>query len=301
MRLNPFDTSKIDVGRTTGSGRRSGGRAGKAGGIGCITLVIAAAGALFFGVDPMQTIGIVEGVQQQSGSRQTSGDIVAGGGADSVVDEQAICSSNAYASETCAALTSLNETWARTFAEQNVEFRQPALRFVASERFGTACGGASVGMGPFYCPADETIYIDTRFYDELARLAGERGDFARLYVVAHEYGHHIQTITGISNQIRRAQGANPTQANALSVAMELQADCYAGVWAGKNRDLLDSGDMREGLRAASAIGDDNLQRRSGRRVNPESFTHGTSQQRRQALGLGLEGDDRACDAITQTG
>lgn len=281
MRLNPFDTDKINVG-TTGRGR-------KAGGIGCVTLVIAAVGALFFGVDPMQTIGLVEGVQQTTGSTSAPQD----------QDEQAICSSNEYASETCAALTSLNETWARTFAEQGVEFRQPSLRFVTSQRFDTDCGAASTGMGPFYCPANETIYIDVGFYDQLARMAGEGGDFARLYVVAHEYGHHIQTITGVSGQIRSAQGANPSQANQLNVLMELQADCYAGVWAGKNRDRLERGDMREGLRAASAIGDDTIQRRSGRRANPESFTHGTSEQRQRALQLGLEGDDRACDQITQ--
>jgi len=290
MRLNPFDTSKIDVGTTGGSGRS----VGKAGGVGCLTIVIAAAGALFFGVDPMQTIGLVEGAQQQAGSPQVAE-------RSSPTDEQAICSSNPYASETCAALTSLNQTWEQTFAQQGVGFRQPALRFVTSARFNTDCGPASVGMGPFYCPANETIYIDTGFYDELAGMAGERGDFARLYVVAHEYGHHIQTITGISGQIRSAQNANPSQANALNVALELQADCYAGAWAGDNRARLDPGDLQEGLRAASAIGDDNLQRRAGRRINPESFTHGTSEQRQRALQLGLQNGDRACDGITQRG
>lgn len=282
MRLNPFDTNKINVGTT-------GGRAGKAGGIGCVTIVIALAGAVFLGVDPMQTIGMVEGVQDATGGQQ----------APQNEDEAAICSSNAYASETCAALTSLNETWAQTFAQQGVEFRQPSLRFATSQNFNTACGPASVGMGPFYCPANETIYIDVGFYDELARMAGDRGDFARLYVVAHEYGHHVQTITGISNQIRSAQSQNPRAANQLQVRMELQADCYAGVWAGKNRGLLDAGDMQEGLRAASAIGDDTLMERAGRRANPESFTHGTSNQRMEALQLGLRGDDRECDRITQ--
>ncbi|AWW74952.1 zinc metalloprotease [Erythrobacter sp. KY5] len=281
MRLNPFNTSKINVGTTGGAGR--------AGGIGCVGIVIALIGAVVFGVDPRQTLGMIEGVQQNSVSTQ----------APQNEDEAAICSSNAYANETCAALTSLNETWASTFAAQNVEFRQPALRFATSQRFDTACGTASTGMGPFYCPANETIYIDTGFYDQLARMSGESGDFARLYVVAHEFGHHIQTITGISGQIRSLQASNPRSANQLSVLMELQADCYAGVWAGKNRNLLDPGDMQEGLRAASAIGDDTLQQRSGRRANPETFTHGTSRQRQEALQLGLRGDDRACDEITQ--
>ncbi|EAQ30376.1 metallopeptidase, zinc binding [Erythrobacter sp. NAP1] len=281
MRLNPFNTNKINVG-TTGGARRAGG-------VGCVGIVIALVGAVVFGVDPRQTLGLIEGVQQTSGSSQ----------APQNEDETAICSSNAYANETCAALTSLNETWARTFAQQNVEFRQPSLRFATSQRFDTACGPASTGMGPFYCPANETIYIDTGFYDQLARMSGERGDFARLYVVAHEFGHHIQTITGISGQIRSLQASNPRSANQLSVLMELQADCYAGVWAGKNRNLLEPGDMQEGLRAASAIGDDTLQQRSGRRANPETFTHGTSRQRQEALQLGLRGDDRACDEITQ--
>lgn len=281
MRLNPFNTSKINVGTTGGAGR--------AGGIGCVGIVIALIGAVVFGVDPRQTLGMIEGVQQSSVSTQ----------APQNEDEAAICSSNAYANETCAALTSLNETWASTFAAQNVEFRQPALRFATSQRFDTACGAASTGMGPFYCPANETIYIDTGFYDQLARMSGESGDFARLYVVAHEFGHHIQTITGISGQIRSLQASNPQSANQLSVLMELQADCYAGVWAGKNRSLLEPGDMQEGLRAASAIGDDTLQQRSGRRANPETFTHGTSRQRQEALQLGLRGDDRACDEITQ--
>jgi predicted metalloprotease len=281
MRLNPFNTNKINVG-TTGRGRAVGG-------VGCVGIVIAIVGALVFGVDPRQTLGLIEGVQQTSGSAQASRN----------EDESAICSSNAYANETCAALTSLNETWARVFADQGYEFRQPTLRFATSQRFDTACGPASTGMGPFYCPANETIYIDTAFYDQLARMSGESGDFARLYVVAHEFGHHIQTITGISGQIRSAQSANPRSANQFNVRMELQADCYAGVWAGLNRNLLEPGDMQEGLRAASAIGDDTLQQRSGRRANPETFTHGTSRQRQEALQLGLRGDDRACDRITQ--
>ncbi|MEE4199157.1 KPN_02809 family neutral zinc metallopeptidase [Erythrobacter sp.] len=284
MRLNPFDTSKINVG-TTGRG----GRAGAVGGVGCVGIVIALIGAVVFGVDPRQTLGLIEGVQQTTATTQAPAN----------ENESAICSSNAYASETCAALTSLNQTWADVFADQGYEFRQPTLRFATSERFNTACGAASTGMGPFYCPANETIYIDVGFYDELAQMAGERGDFARLYVVAHEFGHHIQTITGISGQIRSAQSADPSRANQLNVLMELQADCYAGVWAGKNRNLLEAGDMQEGLRAASAIGDDTLQRRSGRGIDPDTFTHGTSRQRQEALQLGLRGDDRACDQITQ--
>ena len=157
-------------------------------------------------------------------------------------------------------------------------------------------------MGPFYCPADQGIYIDVSFYDQMDRQLGARGDFARYYVMAHEYGHHVQHLTGLDRQVRQAQQSNPRQENALQVKMELQADCYAGVWAAKNRDRIEPGDMEEGLTAASAIGDDTLMRNAGQRVNPESFTHGSSQQRMQALRLGLEtGDETQCDRIVEAG
>lgn len=284
MRLNPFNTDNIRVGTTGG-----GGGMGKAGGLGCGTIVIAAIAYFVFGADPMQTIGMIEGAQQGTQQSQPRDE-----------NEQAICSSNQYARETCNALTSLNGTWSRVFSEQNVRFGDPQLRFATAQQFRTGCGAASVGMGPFYCPADQTIYIDVNFYDQMDRQMGAGGDFARYYVIAHEYGHHIQTITGVAAQIRSAQQQNRRQANQLQVLMELQADCYAGVWAGKNRNLIEPGDMEEGLRAASAIGDDTLQRQAGQRVNPESFTHGTSAQRVQALRLGLEtGDDRQCDRIVE--
>ena len=281
MRLNPFDTNKIDVGTTGGRGG-----VGKAGGLGCGTIIIAALGYFVFGLDPFQTAATVESVQQGSTQQVPQNE-----------DEQAICSSNAYATETCNALTSLNDTWARVFQEQGFgdRFRQPGLRFATAERFQTGCGTGSVGMGPFYCPADERMYIDVNFYDQLAQMSGNRGDFARYYVVAHEYGHHIQTIIGTSDQIRSAQQQNPRAANQLQVRMELQADCYAGVWAGKNRNLIEPGDIEEGMQAAAAIGDDRL---TGGRVSSENFTHGTSAQRSEALRTGLRGDDRACDEYT---
>ncbi len=281
MRLNPFDTGKINVG-TTGGGRGMG----KAGGLGCGTIVIAALGYFVFGLDPMQTAATVEGVQQ--GQQQQS--------APQSEDEAAICNSNAYAQESCAALTSLNETWQQRFSEAGLDqqFRQPTLRFATAQRFNTGCGAGSVGMGPFYCPADETMYIDVGFYDQLARMSGEGGDFARLYVVAHEYAHHVQTITGISDQIRSAQAQNPRAQNQLQVRMELHADCYAGVWAGRNRNLIERGDFEEGMNAAAAIGDDTL---TQGRVSAENFTHGTSRQRMEALRLGMEtADDNRCDA-----
>ncbi|MEM7664303.1 MAG: neutral zinc metallopeptidase [Pseudomonadota bacterium] len=282
MRLNRFDTSKIKVRGGGGRGVR------RAGGVGCGTIVIAIIAALVFGVDPMQTIGMIEGAQQQTAPQAQQG------GAQS---EEALCTSGPYATETCNALTSLNETWQPVFARANAPFEQPTLVLYPSGPVSTqGCGSASSAAGPFYCPADMGIYIDTAFYDTMARQMGAGGDFARYYVIAHEYGHHIQNLTGIASQVRSLQQRNPSQSNQLQVRMELQADCYAGVWAGKNRNLIERGDMEEGLRAASAIGDDTLQRRAGQRINPEGFTHGTSQQRMEALRRGLESaDGSVCD------
>ncbi|MFL0356417.1 neutral zinc metallopeptidase [Erythrobacter sp. GH1-10] len=281
MRLNRFDTSKIKV-----RSSRSGGRVGRAGGIGCGTIVIAIVAALVLGVDPMQTIGAIQGTQQGAPQSQT-GDLT----------EEQICTSGPYAQEACNALTSLNETWEPEFARAGIAFRQPVLDLYRDGRVSTqGCGNASSAAGPFYCPADLGIYIDISFYDQLARMSGTGGDFARLYVIAHEYGHHIQNMTGLASQVRSLQQRNPREANQLQVRMELQADCYAGVWAGKNADLIEPGDLEEGMQAASSIGDDTLQRRAGQRINPEGFTHGTSAQRMEALRRGLAGaDDSVCD------
>ena len=280
MRLNPFDSSNIQV---RGS---SGGGVGKAGGIGCGTIVLAAIGYFVFGMDPFQTAGMVESVQQgtQSGGQVST-------------DANEVCNQGEYAREACNALSSLNTTWERTFREQGFgdRSRQPTLHLYDGG-VRTACGSGSSSMGPFYCPGDQTIYIDTSFYDQLARMAGGGGDFARYYVLAHEYGHHVQTLTGVSDQIRSAQGqVGRTQGNQLQVRMELQADCYAGVWAGKNRNLIEPGDIEEGMQAAAAIGDDRLTRGQ---VSSENFTHGTSAQRSEALRAGLRGDDRVCDQYT---
>lgn len=291
MRLGPFDTSNINV-RSSSAG---GGGVGRAGGIGCGTLVIALIGAVVFGIDPMTTLSMVEGVQQQSGPVQ--------GGGESNLTEAEVCASSAYATEVCNALTSLNATWQTAFARANIPFEQPFLDLYRDGRVATeGCGSATSAAGPFYCPADKGIYIDTSFYDQLAQMSGTGGDFARLYVIAHEYGHHIQNITGLAAQVRSAQQSNPSQANQLQVAMELQADCYAGMWAGRNRNLIESGDLEEGLKAASAIGDDTLMRNAGQSINPESFTHGTSRQRMAALKQGLESrDDSACDVFFDAG
>ena len=284
MRLGPYDTSKIKVRGADGQGR---GRAGKAGGIGCGTIVIALIAALLFGVDPMQTIGLLEG--GQSPTAQT--------GQQSDLTEDERCSNGPYARETCQAMTSLNETWEPIVRQANIRFEQPELVLYPPGPVRTrGCGNTSSAAGPFYCPADLGIYIETGFFDQLAQMAGTGGDFARLYVMAHEYGHHIQNLSGLSGQVRSLQQQNPRPANQLLVRLELMADCYAGVWAGQNRSLMEPGDLEEGMRAASAVGDDTIQRRAGQRINPEGFTHGTAQQRIQALRRGLQSADAGeCD------
>lgn len=283
MRLNPFNPNNIRVEGGGGGGFPGGG----GGQLGCGAIVIALIGALVFGIDPGQMLGTMQGMQPGQPAQSQ-------GGEQSV---QELCTQNQYATEACNTLQSLNQTWEPLFQQAGVRFDQPTLVFY-SGAVRSGCGSATSAAGPFYCPADQKIYIDTSFYDEMQQKLGTGpGDFARYYVVAHEYGHHVQNLTGVAQQITSAQQQNPRQANQLSVLLELQADCYAGVWAGKNRNLIEPGDFEEGMQAASAIGDDKL---TGGRVSSENFTHGTSQQRMQALRLGMEsGDDTQCDRIVQ--
>jgi predicted metalloprotease len=168
----------------------------------------------------------------------------------------------------------------------------------------SACGTGQSEMGPFYCPADQKVYIDLSFYGELRSRFGAPGDFAQAYVLAHEIGHHVQALTGVERRVRAEQRAAAGNANELSVRMELQADCYAGVWGhhAARRDVLEPGDVEEGLRAAAAIGDDRIQKMSGRGVHPESFTHGSSEQRATWLHRGLEsGNPEVCDTFDVRG
>ncbi|WP_380875462.1 flagellar biosynthesis protein FlgM [Sphingomonas sp. DBB INV C78] len=195
-------------------------------------------------------------------------------------------------------LGSTERRWTDLFAAQGQKYPPPTLVFY--DRNGmSGCGAAQSAMGPFYCPADQKIYLDTTFFDELASRFGAPGDFGMAYVIAHEVGHHVQTVTGISDKVRAAQQrANEAGANALQVKMELQADCYAGVWAANDKNLLEPGDVEEGMRAAEAIGDDTLQKAAGQRPVPESFTHGTSAQRMEWLRRGLQtGDPAQCDTF----
>lgn len=196
-------------------------------------------------------------------------------------------------------LRSTELVWDQLFSASGETYRPPQMvAYSNSDQSG--CGAAQAAMGPFYCPTDQRIYIDPTFFDELTRRFGAPGDFAQAYVIAHEVGHHIQYLTGALDEAQRAQArASRTDANRIQVAVELQADCYAGVWAANARDergsILEPGDIEEGMRAAEAIGDDTLQKQSQGRVVPESFTHGTSAQRMAALRRGLEtGDPAAC-------
>ena len=227
---------------------------------------------------------------QQVAAPRSSG---AGGG-----DAATICREDAAKLAACNAYSSAVGTWEAIYAREGQRFERPSLNFY-TDNGQSGCGAAQAAMGPFYCPPDRGVYLDTSFFDELARRYGAAGDFAQYYVVAHEIGHHIQTIDGTSEQVRAAQArAGRAESNALQVRMELQADCYAGVWAAQNRDRLEPGDVEEGMTAASAIGDDTLAREAGARVSPESFTHGSSDQRMRWLRRGLEsGDPRSCDTF----
>ena len=196
-------------------------------------------------------------------------------------------------------LNDANDTWARVLPQYGEQYR-PAKLVLFRGAVQSACGSASAAMGPFYCPLDERAYIDLGFYDELRRRFGAPGDFAQAYVLAHEIGHHVQNVLGTSNRVREMQERQPQNANAYSVRLELQADCYAGVWANstQQRQLLEEGDVEEGLRAAAAVGDDRLQRQATGTVRPESFTHGTSEQRMTWFRRGFtSGDPRNCDTF----
>lgn len=198
-------------------------------------------------------------------------------------------------------LAHTEDTWRERFASSGSSYRDPRL-VLFSGHVSSACGSASAAVGPFYCPADEQVYIDLSFYRDLRRQLGAPGDFAQAYVIAHEVGHHVQTLTGVSEQVRgMSRGASREEANRLSVLQELQADCYAGVFAhdAARQQLLEPGDVEEALTAAAAIGDDNLQQQQQGYVVPESFTHGTSEQRMRWFRRGMEtGDPAACDTFS---
>lgn len=273
-----------DSGRSSNLEDRRGGGGRKAG-LGLVGVVVVLGIAFFTGADPLQLLGVVSNMQGGAGATT-----------EAPIEDAAEEPMVRFLS---AALDDAQHTWRGLLSRQGTEYRDAKL-VLFRENVSSACGNASAAMGPFYCPGDEKVYIDLGFYDDLARGYGAPGDFAQVYVLAHEVGHHVQNLLGTEQALRRAQGANPGQENALSVAMELQADCYAGVWAHgvAQRGDLESGDLDEGLGAASAVGDDRLQKQSRGEVNPDSFTHGSSAQRMRWFKAGFDrGDPSACDTF----
>jgi len=279
-------------GRSAGrmrTGRPGGGRGMKlGGGAGIIVLLL----GLVFGVDLTPLLGGGGGgqvgiPQLQQRADQSRGDVV-------------LRSDDEAAQFISTVLADTEDVWNKLFTQAGQRYQEPTLRLF-SDGVNSACGFTSSAAGPFYCPGDSNVYIDLSFFRELQRM-GAPGDFAQAYVLAHEVGHHIQNQLGVSMAVQRQQRQLPkAQANALSVRTELQADCYAGVWAHhahKDRQILERGDLEEGMNAASKIGDDALMRSAGRRVHPDAFTHGTSEQRKQWLYRGLEtGDPQACNTF----
>ncbi|MFD1949988.1 neutral zinc metallopeptidase [Sphingomonas arantia] len=295
MRLDDYRTS--DNVEDQGSGGGGGGFGGGGGGGGIFGLlfgivasrfgiggiVVLAIGAMLFGMNPLSML-TGGGTTTSSGPRE---------GATKNAAEA--CSADAAQKFSCQVLASTEDTWTKLFAERNQQYTPAGLSFYDGSG-NSGCGQAQSAMGPFYCPTDKKIYLDTTFYTELQQKFGAPGDFAQAYVIAHEVGHHIQDLEGTLAEAQKAQQAtSETGGNAVQVKVELQADCYAGVWAARNPNLMSPGDVQEGLTAAAAIGDDKLQ---GDRARPDSFTHGSSAQRQKWLQRGLDtGDPAKCDTF----
>lgn len=308
MRLDDYDPDiNVEDQRGQGGGMGFGGGGGFGGGLimGLLPFVFSRFGcggvvvlllvlAVFGGGLPMLGGGGGGGLQVGPQSTQVGQPSAVGGH-----DVQSSCSVDAGSKAACNAFSSADNTWKRVFQQAGEKFVAPKLVFYSQEG-RSGCGAAQSAMGPFYCPVDQGIYLDTSFFDELANRFGAKGDFAQDYVIAHEFGHHIQNLLGTSDQVQRQQQrASEGQANALSVRLELQADCYAGVWAGLNKDRMDPGDLEEGMTAAHAIGDDTLQKETQGRVVPDSFTHGTSEQRMKWLRRGIDtADPNQCDTFS---
>lgn len=262
-------------------GRRGGG------GIGIGAIVLLGIMWLVFGINPLEMLGgggFAPQTQQQVPQTQQQQ------GAPAANDEM-----GKFASKV---LSTTERTWTRVFQENGRKYEEPRM-VLFSGFVQSACGAAQSAMGPFYCPLDRKIYIDLSFFRDMSTRLGASGDFAHAYVIAHEVGHHVQTLLGIADKVTAArQRSSKTDANRLSVRMELQADCLAGVWARDNKSILEQGDIEEGINAATAIGDDRLQKRSQGYVVPESFTHGTSAQRVEWFKRGIQtGDIAQCDTF----
>jgi hypothetical protein len=263
--------------------RGRGGRVSLAGAIAMVAVL------WLLGVDPLTLLGGIDsnvGISPDDRFAQGAGEFRASPEEEDLVDFVSFV------------LDDVQSTWS-----QLIPGYRDARLVLFRDLTHSACGAGQSEMGPFYCPADGNVYIDLSFYGELRSRFGAPGDFAQAYVLAHEIGHHIQGLTGIADEVRALQQRDPRSANDLSVRMELQADCLAGAWShhAARRRILEPGDIEEGLRAAAAIGDDRIQRMSGRGIHPESFTHGSSEQRSDWLRRGIEsGDPKVCDTFAQS-
>lgn len=262
------------------------GRGALGGGIGMIVLVVI---GMLFGIDPRVVLGLagtVQTVQNQVAPPKVEG------AKGPLADDMGKFVSGV--------LADTEKTWGTLFAQLGRQYKEPTLVLFTGAT-PTACGTGKAAMGPFYCPLDQKVYIDLAFYQQLRDRFRAPGDFAQAYVIAHEVGHHVQNQLGIMEKMDQVRSRmNPQQANALSVRLELQADCFAGVWAhhAGNRNLLEAGDVEEALRAASAIGDDTIQRQTQGRVVPDSFTHGSAEQRQRWFMTGMKsGQLAACNTF----
>ena len=278
-------SSNIEDRRGQGGGGGMKKMGGGIGGVGIILLIV----VFLTGGNPMNLLSDMLGGQTQGGSAPQA----SGGGQRSPQEEE-------QAEFVSVVLADTEETWTKLFREAGLQYQAPKL-VMFSNSVNSACGMASAASGPFYCPGDDKVYIDLSFFSQLERM-GARGDFARAYVIGHEVAHHVQNQQGISMKVQRAQRqVSKVEANQLSVLTELQADCYAGVWAHhaeRERDLLETGDVEEGMQAAASIGDDAIARNAGARMRPESFTHGSSKQRVEWFRRGLNsGDAQQCDTF----
>jgi uncharacterized protein len=267
--------------------RGSGGGMRRAGGVGIGTVLIAVVVSYFLGIDPRTLIGVAETVQPQTTPTR--------------VNNQSKGADDELKAEMLKVLRKTEVTWAQLFTQMGGNYQAPTLvAFEGATR--TACGTGQSAMGPFYCPGDQKVYLDMDFFREMERKFRAGGDFARAYVIAHEIGHHVQNLMGITGKTDAMRDrVSKSDYNKISVRVELQADCFAGVWAhhsNKAKPFLDPNDVEEALRAANAIGDDALQRQSQGMVVPDSFTHGTSQQRMRWFKTGFEtGSIKACDTF----
>ncbi len=278
---------KWEEGRESGVEDRRGLSAGHyigGGGIGAVVLGLI--GYFVFGINPSTTINAVNNLQTPQNQSVAPGACPQGDDTCRFVD---------------VIHTSADDTWAAIFNAEGKTYRRSNI-VLYSGGTGTACGTGQAAMGPFYCPGDETVYLDLDFFNTMDQQLGAKGDFARAYVIAHEVGHHIQKLNGISDRVSAAeQNGSERQANALSVKLELQADCYAGVWAKQSNtkmNWLEAGDIDEAINAASSVGDDTLQKETQGVVVPDSFTHGTSAQRMKWFKTGYSsGEPSSCDTF----